>query len=58
MTTAAFFAAVGLAFAHAAGLVDLSDVESAALGVTIAAFGITLLWPLAAESWREVPDGD
>lgn len=55
MTTAAFFAAVGLAFAHAAGLVDLSDVESAALGVTIAAFGIWLLWPLAAESWREMP---
>ena len=55
MTAVAFFAAVGLAFAHAAGVVDLTDIESAALGVTIAAFGIWLLWPLAAESWREMP---
>lgn len=56
MTAVAFFAAVGLAFAHAAGILDLTDIESAALGVTIAAFGISLIWPLAAEAWREVPD--
>ena len=56
MTAVAFVAAVGLAFAHAAGILDLTDIESAALGVTIAAFGISLIWPLAAEAWREVPD--
>ena len=52
MTAVAFFAAVGLAFAHAAGLLDLSDVGSAALGATIAVFGIMLIWPLVREGGR------
>ena len=43
------------AFAFAVGAIELTDLERAALGVTIAAFGISLILPLAAETWREVP---
>ena len=44
-----------ITFGFAVGVIELTDLERAALGVTIAAFGISLILPLAAETWREVP---